>query len=674
MTDPPAKILLCNCEKTMALDGKALARARGEADAFTVHTQLCRMQLEAFSRALEGERPVLVACTQEAPLFRELAEEAGRADRVGFFNIRERAGWTAEKSPPTAKYAALIEEAVNPATPARALTLTSDGMCLVYGKGEAAMDAARRLSATLNVTLLLQDAGDVTPPAVVDVPVYKGAITRLSGHFGAFDVIVDGYAPAIPSSRASLQFAMPRDGAASRCAIVFDMSGGQPLLTQPERRDGYFHIDPDDRAGLAEAMLEAASLVGEFEKPIYITYRDDICAHSRSGKIGCNACIDACPLSAVTHAGDTVAFDAAVCGGCGACAALCPTGAASYSLPARPDAVTRASAMLGAYRSAGGANAHLLVHDERHGAEMISMLARFGKGLPGHVLPFAVNETGHLGHDFLLACLALGYERLTLIIDPRRADESDGLRAQVALADAIVAAIAGDDDSRLTLFDEADPDGLEALLWAKPAGKPLATASIAGSGDKRELARLAVRALNEAAASPVEVIALDGLAAPYGRIEVDAEGCTLCLACVSACPMGAIRDNPERPQLRFVEQACVQCGLCRNTCPEKVIALMPRLDLTNAALSPVVLHEEEPAECVRCGKPFGVKSSVERIVAQLAGKHAMFKDKAAQELIRMCDDCRVIAQSESAVDPFAAGPRPPVRTADDYLIDDDEEG
>src|SRR3546814_11012440 len=71
--------------------------------------------------------------------------------------------------------------------------------------------------------------------------------------------------------------------------------------------------------------------------------------------------------------------------------------------------------------------------------------------------------------------------------------------------------------------------------------------------------------------------------APFGRIAVDTAGCTLCLACVSACPTGALHDDENRPWLGFREEACVQCGLCRATCPEKVIALEPRLNFTNSS-------------------------------------------------------------------------------------------
>ena len=118
----------------------------------------------------------------------------------------------------------------------------------------------------------------------------------------------------------------------------------------------------------------------------------------------------------------------------------------------------------------------------------------------------------------------------------------------------------------------------------------------------------------------------------------------MCLACVGACPTGALLDNPDRPMLSFVEDACVQCGLFRNTCPERVIRLEPRLDFTPAARVPRVLKEEEPAQCTRCGKAFGTKSSIERIVNRLSGHNPLFQTPEQVALIRMCDDCRVKAQ------------------------------
>ena len=48
--------------------------------------------------------------------------------------------------------------------------------------------------------------------------------------------------------------------------------------------------------------------------------------------------------------------------------------------------------------------------------------------------------------------------------------------------------------------------------------------------------------------------------------------CTLCMACIGACPESALLDSPETPSLRFIESNCVQCGLCADTCPEDAIS------------------------------------------------------------------------------------------------------
>jgi ferredoxin len=119
--------------------------------------------------------------------------------------------------------------------------------------------------------------------------------------------------------------------------------------------------------------------------------------------------------------------------------------------------------------------------------------------------------------------------------------------------------------------------------------------------------------------------------------------------------------------LRFQEDACLQCGICATICPEKAITLAPRMDLTDAALTQVVLNEEEPFACVECGVLFGSKSTVERITEKLAGKHAMFGTSDAARMIQMCENCRINAQFNAADNPFAASPRPRVRTTEDYL-------
>ncbi|MFM8797211.1 MAG: 4Fe-4S binding protein, partial [Betaproteobacteria bacterium] len=147
--------------------------------------------------------------------------------------------------------------------------------------------------------------------------------------------------------------------------------------------------------------------------------------------------------------------------------------------------------------------------------------------------------------------------------------------------------------------------------------------------------------------TPLEQIALPGGQAfgssPFGTLVVDTQACTLCLSCVGACPQGALADNPEKPQLRFVEKNCVQCGLCEKTCPENAISLQPRLWLADegkARKQLRVLHEVEPFRCIRCSKPFGTLRAIESMLSKLAG-HPAFAGAGADRL-KMCGDCRVI--------------------------------
>lgn len=669
-TTPKDTLIVCNCQRTMDIDGDRLARALGRQGGLPVHSELCRAGLPAFEKALLEGGTVHVACTQEAPLFREIAEEKGSTETsLRFTNIRERAGWCADKSAALPKIAALLAEGQVVVQPAPLMTLASSGVCLVYGKGQQALDVARELGQRLSVTVLLSDAEDAIPPSVVSQPVAKGRIRAANGALGGFEVVVDGFAPVVPSSRATLEFAMARDGAKSQCDIILDLSGRTPLFTDNGRRDGYIVANPNDPAAVAMATFKASDLVGEFEKPLYVDYTASICAHARSQKVGCKNCLDNCPLGAISPDGDHIKIDAAVCGGCGNCASSCPTGAASYAYPTRQDLINRASALVSTYLAAGGVRPVILLHDVRHGAELIAAIARFGDGLPVNVLPLELYSVLQTGHDLAAALLALGAEHVVALVAPDQRDEITALTQQMELTTAILAGL-GYASDRLHVLVEHDPDVVAQALHGLATLAPMPAHAIGGVGGKRDVARAVLSRLHAGAPIPKDVIALPK-GAPYGRIVIDTKGCTLCLSCVGACPAGALGDSPDRPEVRFTEAACVQCGVCVATCPERVISLEPRYDFTNAPLSAEVLHSEEPFHCVRCGTPFGAKSSVERIVERLKG-HAMFRDADQLRLIQMCDNCRVVTLAESRDDPFRSADRPTVRTTDDYKAAESE--
>ncbi len=673
-------VLVCSCEGTMAIDGNALGKACG--DAVKPAHQLCRAGIETFETAVRATDRLLVTCTQEAPLFLEAAEAFDdAATDLRFCNIREKAGWSTEKPGSasrelTAKMAALIAEATLNIPDAPSVTMESNGELLIVGPAEVAMAAAGRVAERLDVTVLVTDGGggesqDALPPRIMTMPVFKGRITGATGHFGAFEVAVADFEPASPSARRGFGFDGIGDKGRLECDLILDLRGGDALFTASEKRDGYFNPAPANPSAVADALLDLVDMVGTFDKPRYVDYDAALCAHGNSGIIGCTRCLDSCPTGAITPAGDKVAYDPYVCAGCGTCASICPTGAAKYTLPAGDALYARLRTVLTTYRKAGGAAPRLLVHDSEWGEDMIAALARHGGGLPSNTIPFSLNAITQPGLEFLLAAAAYGAAGVSVLAAPHQRGETDGILGELALANRVLDGL-GYGDGRMRLLDDADPDALSERLGDDVPAIAMPQAEFLAMGRKRSVMTQALKALHEAAPNPVDAIALDA-GAPFGAVVVDTAGCTLCLSCVGACPTGALKDNPDKPQLSFAEAQCVQCGLCKNTCPEKVITLEPRLSFAATALTHVVVKEEEPFQCIRCGKDFGTRSTIERMVEKL-GNHPMFQTAGGTDRLKMCEDCRVVAIATEDEQPMAFGTVPVTRTTEDYIRERDAMG
>ena len=663
-SEPERIVIACSCERTMPLDEKALSACGG-----TLRTanQLCRGDLAVFRDALATGAPVTVGCTQEAPLFAEVAAETEAEERLLTINIRETAGWSKDAAGAGPKMAALLAMAAETAPPVSLVSMTSRGVTLVYGRDETAIEVGRRLADHLDITVLLTRPGEVAPPRATDFPVLRGSIVGARGHLGAFELRIDDFAQPAPSSRRALAFGPGRDGATSTCDLVLDLTGGAPLFPAHDLRSGYLRADPRDPAAVERLIFEASHLVGEFDKPRFIAFSEGLCAHSRSRITGCVRCLDLCPTGAIAPAGDHVAIDPHVCAGCGQCAAACPTGAAAYALPTAESLVRRLRALMLAYRAAGGANGIVLFHDGEHGEALIDALARFGDGLPANVLPVRVNEVTQVGPEAVAALLAYGAAGVRFLTRAKPKHDPLGLARTVSTANTVAAGLGY--GAAVGVIQTDDPDALRTALDSGPLGTPSPRpASFAPAGQKRGVLELAFREMHRAAPVPVDVVPL-AAGAPFGGLSIDADGCTLCLSCVGACPTGALSDNPDRPMLRFTESLCVQCGLCAATCPEEVIALKPQLDFPAWDAPKRVVKEEEPYHCIKCAKPFGTKSAIERVMAKLSDKHWMFSGAAGQQrlnVLMMCEDCRVEAVVTDSFDPHTA-PRPRPVTTEDYL-------
>ncbi len=452
--------------------------------------------------------------------------------------------------------------------------------------------------------------------------------------------------------------------------LVLDLRAA-PAFTMHQPPQGYVHAGSDERR-LMDAVLTLRGLVGEFDKPKFFRYQQRLCAHSRNERIGCSACIDVCsarairsdasaqgrPKNALQPAGGIV-VEPHLCVGCGACTTVCPSGALGYAAPNTVDQGRRLQTLVSTYRRAGGRDAALLLHSEGAGQRLLDELGRAARldgairGVPARVIPVPLWHTASVGIDLWLAAFAQGASQVWVLLTDEEAPEyRQALAEQMAIAQAVLQGLGyGDGHFRLIeARDARDLTALDAALRAPAARGVAQPASFAAQAEKRATLELVVDHLRQQAPAAVpDEIPLQGAdgrglpGAPFGTLRVDPGRCTLCLSCVGACPENALADNPDRPQLKFIEKNCVQCGLCAGTCPEQAITLQPRLWLADegrARKQARVLHEAQPFACVRCGKPFGTAKAIENMLARLAG-HAAFQGAAAERL-KMCGDCRVI--------------------------------
>jgi ferredoxin len=674
---------VCSCNRTMALDAKALSAALKLKQPIQIHTELCRKEVASYQQALKDDACV-IACTQEAPLFSELAEAAGSHTSLQFVNVREHAGWSKEGAQATPKIAALLALADVPEPePVTGVSYKSGGELLIVGPADAAIPWAERLAEQLDVSVLLTPRPGGELPPERRYAVWSGRVGSVKGHLGAFEVAWDQDNPidlevctrcnacirACPESAIdfsyqidldkckahrecvkacgdirAIDFARADRGRSERFDMILDLSR-EPLVRTAQPPQGYLAPGADPIAQ-ALAASQLAHMVGEFEKPRFFAYNEKICAHSRSAKSGCNQCIDVCSTGAIAPDGDYVKVDPHLCMGCGGCATVCPSGAMTYAYPRLPDMGARLKRLLSVYAQAGGKDACLLFHDAGEGRALIAKLARRGRGLPARVIPLEIHHPASIGIDVMLAAVAYGASQVAALASSEEAAEyGEAIRAQMAYAESIAGGL-GYAGVHFRLLATDEHEALDKELWAlPPAGSVAKPATYNLAPEKRATLEFAIDHLAKQAPKPQDEIEL-GVGAPYGRVIVDAETCTLCMACVGACPESALVDGRDRPMLKFIERNCVQCGLCEATCPEDAITLAPRLLLTAQAKQEVVLNEAQPFNCVRCGKPFGTRQMVDNMLGKLSG-HSMFAGGGALRRLQMCADCRVVDMMEN---------------------------
>lgn len=337
-----------------------------------------------------------------------------------------------------------------------------------------------------------------------------------------------------------------------------------------------------------------------FRRPLrrVIGHRPDPLLQSDSclAAAGCRVCETACPLGAVTFNEGWLEVKSS-CDGCGLCGALCPTGA--LAVPGLADE-TLEGALRGLNRWPEG--------------DLILSCPNFEGEHPAETAWEEIPCLASLGPAQLVRLAAGAPDRVRL-----HCPEPDSCNLASRLAQV----------ADWLEWAASLPGGPVLGLGSLPVGRDgsRGKARPRGPGGRREVLVGDLRQLGEVG-EPSAV--LPGW--PAWRLQV-AEICTLCGACVGACPTGALKlvTDSEGPSLRLAMEACVGCGHCAAICPEGSVKLQAaRLgELTGDKL---LLAKDEPRHCRRCGKILGGER-LERKVAARLGR--------SPEVSQLCNDCRV---------------------------------
>lgn len=504
----------------------------------------------------------------------------------------------------------------------------SSGDTLIIGPTSLIERIAEQLPQVQSVSLLSID-GEKGKEANI----YFADSVQISGYLGSFDVLVQNHGVTTSLSKV----AIGKDS----FDIILDMSLNG-VMTEEVPVPGYFPVGRG-YPKLADALEQIPNLVGTFDKPKYFRLDTDLCAHSSRGVKGCERCVDACPAGALSSEGSDktghrIEINPYLCQGVGTCATACPTEAIHYALPTPKETQKFIERLLKNYFQAGGEKPVVLICSSEH--ESYNLMAL--KALPENVIPVTVDELPSIGIDTWFAALTNGSTQVLFAASRRMPKTIQRiLEQEVATAQTLLSQLGLAKETINILYLESLREGAPSLITDD---LQLRLGELEGNKRARlftSLDALAEQFNIEKVAKPLEASSV------YGAIECSTKDCTLCMGCVAVCPTRALHHEGDIPGIKFVEQDCVQCGLCIKACPENALTSVKQMNWDKAARqSAITLHQEEPAKCLRCHKPFAPQSMITMLQNKLQG-HSHFATAEALNRIAMCEDCRVIDVFES---------------------------
>jgi ferredoxin len=675
----------------MPLQQEIFEESLGQDNHVIAFSTLCRDEISQFiEQRGEGLPPVLVGCEQQGEMVQRILTEAGwnpahiiSAD----LHFAFRTSRTPEEAHEKAVRMLLAELAAYRKRRAPfGLPLDVGNRVLVVSDAEEAWGLCRQLASPFRVTQLrsrrqdpcqgcregtatsAEEARYCQQRADYAISALSGTVESISGHIGALRVEMRLDQPIDPERcveclrcvAACPEGAIGADlvldwNSCTECGECVDACGAVGAIDLRRNRRAVEEYDQivldaaspaaavrrlgvllfqDNAATVLHTLLEN---MGQWEKPICVENQPERCAYRHTQYQGCGLCLDACPYGLISTTSDESkkTADRYSCIGCGTCTAACPNEAIQQVLPSDGEVFAK----LEEFAKGSGA---VLYFCSQCGQSMLEGLKRRGRHIPANIYPLEIPCLNYFTEIHALHGIRHGLKTVFLwgcVECPHTSDSR--AEAKVELANKMLEALDGV-GGRVRLW-RGKPNDEETILNEMVAEyERLGPIGVAYSDEPLSFSDrrgYIVRSLEEIwKAQPPKRIAFPvDTTAPYGKITVAAEQCTLCSACVGTCPSRAFKATDE--QLEHFPLRCTACGLCVQVCPESCIELSREftLDESSFAFHPIVTSEMQM--CPRCGKPVGTKRTIEAIQAKLmrAGE-----SQNRLGLLTLCADCRAI--------------------------------
>ena len=491
--------------------------------------------------------------------------------------------------------------------------------------------------APLAVSELAEALGSKLPGAKVSVAAWvcesEKALTDVLGDAHPQRVVLGCRAGA--RARGDLLASLRNAGVPAAGADIVDLRAGRECS-----RDAAL-VESEALLGAAAARVAAADLetpskervsfsvggmsrrslfrgVGRARRPI-ATLREERCGRS----VSCTVCLLSCRHGALRQEGGRLVVDGDRCTACGACVLACHRGALSL-----------AGADLGALGAAAGVLVESIERDTpANGVAVTCQDAAAGPLLGEGWLSLKVPSLEMVSVGWLLQFLSRGVGvRLVGCGEKECTERGANLRAFVEeLAGALGRPVGG----LLSTTGATGPD--------ETAGLPLKAAICLAEPDATVDALRSLGALDP----DCPPWRAGGPGCPLGTVTVESTGCSLCGACVSVCPTGALsthRDGTGPLGLFLDPLCCTACGVCVLTCPEHVISLEKQLgsESMTAGKQALAIAPVSQALCESCGIPLPTVLSASAL--SRLGAYSFLAEAAD----RVCANCRLRGRSVAA--------------------------